>query len=97
MVLISKPIVSSIIYKMLSLVSNIRLGRKELPMIIEGDRKEVRSAYSEQSGITDKDLAIKLRTESYLQVYLPCLRYILQPDTICCEVSGLRQKEHADD
>ena len=56
---------------MLSLVSKIRPGWKELPVIIEGDRKELRSAYSEQSGITDKDLAIKLRTESCLQVYLP--------------------------
>ena len=41
---------------MLSLVSKIRSGWQELPVIIEGDRKELRSAYSEQSGITDKDL-----------------------------------------
>ena len=66
-------------------------------MIIEGNGKELRSAYSEQSGITGKDLAIKLRTESCLQVYLPCSRYILQLDTICCKVSDRRQKEHADD
>ena len=79
--------VSSRIYKMLSLVSKIRSGRKELPVIIEGDRKELRSAYSEQSGITDRDLAMKFRTESCLQVYLPCSRYILQLDTICCKVS----------
>ena len=79
--------VSSRIYKMLSLVSEIRSGRKELPVIMAGDRKELRSAYSEQSSIIDKDLAIQLRTESCLQVYLLCSRYILQLDTICCKVS----------
>ena len=57
-------------------------------MIIEGDRKEVRSAYGEQSDITDNDLAIKLGTASCLQVYLPCSRYTLQLDAMCCKVSG---------
>ena len=74
LILVSKPIVSLRIYKMLPLVSKIRSGRKELPIVIEGDREETRSAYSEQSGITYKDLAIKFRTESCLQVHLPCSR-----------------------
>ena len=81
------PIVASTMYRMLLFLSKKSSVRKELPVIIEGDRKEVRSAYSEQSGITDKDLAIKLRTESCLQVYRPRSSYILQLDTICCTVS----------
>ena len=48
---------------MLLLVSEIRSDRKKLPVIIEGDRKEVRSACSDHSGITYKDLAIKLKKE----------------------------------
>ena len=42
----------------------------------EGDRKEVRSAYSKQSGSTDKDLAIEFRTDSFLQVYHLCSKCI---------------------
>ena len=77
---------SSRIYEILSLVSKIRSQRKELPVIIEGE--EVRSAFSKQSGTTEKALAIKFRTESCLQVCLPRSRYILQLDTISCKVSG---------
>ena len=56
-------------------------------MIKEGDRKVGRSAYNEQSGSVEKVLAMEFRTESCLQVYLPCSRYILQLETMCCKVS----------
>ena len=48
---------------MLSLVSKIRSSRKELTVKTEGERKVARSAKGERSGRTDKDLAMKLRTE----------------------------------
>ena len=51
---------------MLSLVGRVRLGQKELPVIKDGDREVARSPHSKQSGSADKDLAIKLRTESCL-------------------------------
>ena len=40
---------------------------------------------------------MEVRTESFLQVYLPCSRYSLQLEAMCCKVSDGRQKEHADD
>jgi len=73
-----------------------RSGCRESP-ITRGDRKAGRSAYMEQLGSADSVLAIKLRTESCLQVYLPRSRYDLQLETMCCSVSDWRQKEHADD
>ena len=88
---------SSRIYKTLFLVIKIRSGLRELPVIKEGDRKAGRLAYKEQSGSVKKVLAIKFRTESCLQVYLPCLRYSLQLETMCCKVSDWRQKQHVDD
>jgi len=84
-------------YRVLYLVINRRSGRRESPVTREGDRKAGRSAYMEQLGSADSVLAIKLRTESCLQVYLPWSRYDLQLETMCCSVSDWRQKEHADD
>ena len=43
-------------------------------MIRDGDSNAGRSAYIEQDGRPDNVFAIKLRTESCLQVYLPCSR-----------------------
>ena len=69
--LVSNPMVSSRMYRVLSLVTKRRSGRRESPVIREGDKKTGRSAYMEQLGSADIVLAIKLRTESCLQVYLP--------------------------
>ena len=66
--LVSKPIVSSRIYRAVSLVAKRISGRKE------GDRKAGRSAYNEQSGGVEKVLAMELWTESCLQVYLSCMQ-----------------------
>ena len=74
--LVSKPIVSSRIYRTFSLVIMRRSGRKALPVIKEGDIKAGRSAYNEQSVSVDNVLAMEFRTESCLQVYLPCI-YVL--------------------
>ena len=52
------------------------------------DRKAGRSAYKEQSGSVEKALDIKFRTASCLQVYLPCSRYSLQLETMCCKVNN---------
>ena len=65
-------------------------------MIKEGDVKAGRIAYDERSGSAEKILAIEFRTESCLQVYLPCSRYSLRLETMCCKVSDCRQKEHAE-
>ena len=86
--LVSKPIVSSRIYRTFSLVIMRRSGRKALPVIKEGDIKAGRSAYNEQSVSVENVLAMEFRTESCLQVYLPCSRYSLQLETMCCKVSG---------
>ena len=69
--LVSNPMVSSRMYRVLFLVIKRRSGRRESPVIREGDKKAGRSAYMEQLGSADSVLAIKLRTESCLQVYLP--------------------------
>ena len=62
-------------------------SQKALPVIKEGHIKAGRSAYNEQSESVERVLAIGIRTESCLQVYLPCSRYSLQLDTMCCKVS----------
>ena len=72
--LVSKPIVSSRIYKTFSLAIMRRSGRKALPVIKEGDIKAGRSAYNEQPVSAENVLAMEFRTESCLQVYLPCSR-----------------------
>ena len=69
--LVSNPMVSSRMCRVLFLVIRRRSGRRELPVTREGDRKAGRSAYMEQLGSADSVLAIKFRTESCLQVYLP--------------------------
>ena len=53
-IIISKPIVSSKIYKMLFSVIKIWSGLKELSVIREGNRKAGRSVYKEQSGSAEK-------------------------------------------
>ena len=70
---------------------------KALSVIKEGDIKAGRSAYSEQSVSVENVLAMEFRIESCLQVYIPCYRYRLELETMCCKVSDCRQKEHADD
>ena len=64
-----------------------RSGRKALPVIKEEDIKAERSAYNEQSVSVENVLAMEFRTESCLQVYLPCSRYSLQLEAMCCKVS----------
>jgi len=49
--------------------------------------KSRKSAYNEQSVSVENVLAMEFRTESCLQVYLPCSRYGLQLETMCCKVS----------
>ena len=66
--LVSKPIVSSKMYRVLFLVIIKRSGRRESPVTREGDRI---SAYMEQLGNAASVLAIKLRPDSCLQVFLP--------------------------
>ena len=95
--LVSKPIVSSRIYRIFSLVMMKRSGRKALPVIKEGAIKAGKSAYDEQSVSVENVLAMEIRTDSCLQVYLPCSRYSLQLETMCYKVSDCRQKEYADD
>ena len=84
--LVSKPIVSSRIYRTFSLVVMKRSGRKALPVIKEGDIKAERSAYNEQSLSVENVLAMESRTESCLQVYLRCSRYSFQLETMCFKV-----------
>ena len=85
--LVSKPIVSSRIYRTFSLVIMRRSGRKALPVIKEGDIKAGRSAYNEQFVSVENVLTMEFRTESCLQVYLPYSRYNLQLETMCCKFS----------
>ena len=60
--LVSKPIVSSRIYRTLSLVIKRRSGRKALPVIKEGDIKAGRSAYNQKSVSVENVLAMEFRT-----------------------------------
>ena len=76
--LVSKPIVSSRIYRTFSLVIMKRSSRKALPVIKEGEIKAGRSAYNEQSVSVENFLAMEFRTEPCLQVYLLYSRYSLQ-------------------
>ena len=85
--LVSKPIVSSRIYRTFSLVIMRRSGWKVLPVIKEGDIQAGRYVYNEQSVSMEDVLAMEFRTESCLQVYLPCSRCNLQLETMCCKVS----------
>ena len=69
--LVSNPMVSLRIYRVLFLVIKRRSARRQSPVTREEDRKAERSAYIEQLGSADSVLAIKLRTVLCLQVYLP--------------------------
>ena len=69
--LVSNPMVSSRMYRVLFLVVKRRSGRRESPVTREEERKAGRTAYMEQLGSVDSVLAIKLRTEPCLQVNLP--------------------------
>ena len=59
--LVSNPMISSRMCRVLFLVTRRRSGRSESPVIREGDRKAGRSTYMEQLGSADNVLAIKFR------------------------------------
>ena len=59
----SKPTVSSSTYTEALLSTRTRSGRRELPVIKDGDGKFGRSAYNEQFATDERVLAICSRTE----------------------------------
>ena len=69
--LVYNPMVSSMMCRVLILVTERKSGQRESPVTREGDRKAGKSAYMELRGGADSVLAIKFRTKSCLQVYLP--------------------------
>ena len=59
----SNPIVGSQSYKQLPLVLRSKSGHKSCPVMMEGERKLVKSAYREDPSTTFIEVARKLRTE----------------------------------
>ena len=94
--LVSKPIVSSRMCKMLSAVSKRRSGRKVSPVITFGDGNDGRST-NRVAPLTDcNGAATKFKTELWRQVYRPSSRYTLHPATTCSNDSGSKQKKQSD-
>ena len=86
--------VSSSIYRSLFLEIRIRSGRRESSVIRDGDRNAGRSAYTEQDGRPDNVFAIKLRTESCLQVYLLCSKVRFTTLKQCAVTSQTEGREN---
>ena len=59
----------------------VKSGRRESPVISEGDGKDGRSTYNRQCCREESEFAIESRTELWRQVYLPSSRYDLQLET----------------
>ena len=62
--LVSNPMVSSRMCRVLFLVIRRRSGRREIPVTREGDRKAGRSAYMEQLGSADTNTNTNTNTNT---------------------------------
>ena len=82
--LVSKPIVSSRMYKTLPAVSKRRSGLTESPVITLGDGNDGRSMNRAASLIHCNEDATKFKRELWRHVYLPSSRHTYPPQDIPC-------------
>ena len=94
--LVSKPIVSSRMYKILSALSKRRSGPKVSPVLKLGDGNNGRSTNRVAPLIYCNEDATKFITELWCEVYRPSSRYTLHPAATCSNDSGSKQKVRSD-
>ena len=82
LILVSNPIVSSMIYIVAEPMEESMLGRKWLQVTMQGERKPGRSAYTVEFLMHCNVDALKCKAEVCLHVYQPSSRYDLQPAKI---------------
>ena len=94
--LVSKPLVSSRMYKILSAGSKRRSGHTVSPVITLGDGNDGRSM-NRVAPLTDcNEAATKFKTALWCYVYQPSSRYTLHPAMTCSNDSRSKQKEQSD-